>query len=80
LYRIGGDEFCVIHHGAKDGMAACVELLEEKAAAWKGKYIGGFTISYGVANKGEKDSVVSLVKLADQRMYACKQAYYKKLA
>ena len=80
LYRIGGDEFCVIHYGAKDGMAACVELLEEKAATWKGKYIGGFTISYGVANKGEKDSVVSLVKLADQRMYACKQAYYKKLA
>lgn len=77
IYRIGGDEFCVIHMGHEDEIKHCFQILEQKTANWKGKYIHGFTISYGVASRDTESDVHSVLKLADEKMYECKQNYYK---
>lgn len=80
IYRIGGDEFSVIHLGHEDEIQHCFRILDQKAADWNGKYIHGFTISYGVASRDIERDVQSVVKLADQKMYECKRNYYKTYA
>ncbi|MCR5667785.1 MAG: GGDEF domain-containing protein [Lachnospiraceae bacterium] len=80
IYRIGGDEFSVIHLGHEDEIQHCFRILDQKAADWHGKYIHGFTISYGVASRDTERDVHSVVKLADEKMYECKRNYYKSYA
>ncbi|MBP5594086.1 MAG: diguanylate cyclase [Pseudobutyrivibrio sp.] len=80
IYRIGGDEFCVIFNGSLGEVNSCLASLETNTANWKGKYINSFSISYGVALSDDEGDISSLIKLADQKMYENKRNYYKKEA
>ena len=76
IYRIGGDEFCVIMSGTADHVEECLKKLEKAGSQWKGKIVNGISISYGFASDKECDDFESMLKAADQRMYAFKRNYY----
>lgn len=76
IYRIGGDEFCVILPGTIDEARRGLECLDAAAANWEGRYVRGLSLSYGVeSNQGYPD-VDAIVKAADHQMYAHKRGYY----
>ncbi len=77
VYRIGGDEFCVIVDGKMDEALRCLERLEKITAGWKGKYIDGISISCGVESGEGHADIDSVVQEADRKMYEQKDAYYK---
>ena len=71
-YRLGGDEFCVLHHGGEE-IEAMIETVTG-ALAERGE---GFTIgcSFGtVAIPEETSQPAEALQLADQRLYAHKRA------
>ena len=76
IYRIGGDEFCVIMNTTTDHVEKCLKKLEETTGQWKGKFVNGISTSYGFASDKEFDDFDSMLKAADSRMYAFKRNYY----
>ncbi len=71
-YRLGGDEFCVLHRGAENG-EAMIEAVSG-ALAERGE---GFTIdcSFGVVSiPTETSQATEALQIADQRLYAEKRA------
>lgn len=77
IYRLGGDEFTVIMEQSEAEAKKRLEQLEKICAEWKGQLINGISISYGAASTGEFSDADSLLKAADQRMYAYKNNYYQ---
>jgi PleD family two-component response regulator len=51
--------------------------MEKICADWKGKFINGISISYGVSSTEEFSDPGSLLKAADRRMYEYKSNYYQ---
>ena len=76
IYRIGGDEFCIIDEGSEEEAQSCFEALKKITTDWKGKLISGFTISAGVSVKKDGEDISYIIKQADQKMYECKRRYY----
>ena len=76
IYRIGGDEFCVIITDKDTDVSRCLKLMEEYCAGWKGKYVSGLSLSYGYADSNEFTDINSILKAADQRMFQFKRQYY----
>ena len=77
IYRIGGDEFCVIITDPAYDVEAALNRLQELSAGWKGEYINGVSISAGTAEAEESSSIDTVVKAADQKMYENKRRYYE---
>ena len=77
IYRIGGDEFTVIAEKPETEVKKCLEQMEKNCADWKGKFINGISISCGTASSEEFSDLDTLLKAADQRMYAFKTNYYE---
>lgn len=77
IYRLGGDEFTVIMEQSEAEAKKRLEQLEKICAEWKGQLINGISISYGAASSEEFSDMDSLLKAADQRMYAYKNDYYQ---
>ena len=77
IYRLGGDEFCIILTNADMDIDECLKKLEEISACWKGKYVNSVSISYGYASTKDCPGIDSIVKTADKRMYEFKTNYYK---
>lgn len=80
VYRIGGDEFCVIAKLAKADAEKLVKNLVSVTETWKGKYVSELSVSTGYAcaiDYSEK-SFEKLIKDADEHMYADKEAYYSR--
>lgn len=77
IYRIGGDEFCILMHGTEEQVLACLQKLDEISSRWKGKYVDGISISCGYALTRDYHDLDALLKAADQLMYKNKDAYYK---
>ncbi len=78
VYRTGGDEFMAIVH-----INDCEALLREvelKASDWRGKLVDSVSISTGCASRAEfpDADIEALEKLADERMYASKEAFYRR--
>ena len=78
VYRLGGDEFTVIMESPEAEAKKCLERMEKNCADWKGQFINGISISYGVASTKEFSDLDFLLKAADQRMYEYKSNYYQK--
>lgn len=76
IYRIGGDEFCVIMNGTAENVKDCLRQLRTIASQWKGRFINGISISCGFASDKEFDDFTSMLKAADERMYEYKRNYY----
>ena len=76
VYRIGGDEFCVIMKGSMKDAQQCIDRLEEITAEKKGKYIENISISCGAESAEGYDDIHAVAKEADSRMYESKNQYY----
>ncbi len=76
VYRIGGDEFCIIQRGTVEEAEKCLARMEELGAAWKGQLVSGISISYGLAASDDGADLDTIIKLADQKMYEHKRNYY----
>lgn len=76
VFRLGGDEFCVIAEGTEEDVAERLLIMEQMAASWKGEHINGISISYGVATAQDNPDVDSVLKAADRAMYEFKRDYY----
>lgn len=76
IYRIGGDEFCVILEGAENALL-CLEKLEELTANWSGQCFTGLSLSCGLASTRDYADLDAIVREADERMYESKRAHYE---
>ena len=80
IYRIGGDEFTAVLHCSNNVANSfeekIAEVIKDADTAWSDK----LSIAVGVVCCGEHSDMAidELEKLADERMYANKSAYYKK--
>ena len=79
IYRIGGDEFCVIMSSMTDGVEECLHQLDKAGRLWKGKIVNGISVSCGYASNREFGDFDSMLKAADRRMYSSKNDYYKRI-
>ncbi len=77
IYRIGGDEFCVVLNGTAEHAKECIRQLGIVGEAWKSGHVDGISISCGFVSDGEFDDFESMLKAADQRMYEAKSEYYR---
>ena len=79
IYRIGGDEFCIIMNEPIEKAQLCLSRLDKLTAIWHGSYIDILSVSTGVASIKDHDDVESVFAQADNKMYEHKREYYKKL-
>ena len=76
VYRIGGDEFCVIMKGSMEDAQACIDRLDEITAKKKGQYIDCVSISCGAESSEGYDDIETVIQEADSKMYESKNQYY----
>lgn len=76
VYRIGGDEFCVIMNGSLEEAEQCIQRLEEITADKKGQYIDRVSISCGAESSRNCSDIDTVVQEADRKMYESKNQYY----
>lgn len=76
IYRLGGDEFCVIMRAPKEEALRCLERLNWVSAGWKGRYVNGVSISYGIGASHDFSDIYAIAKEADLNMYEYKRNYY----
>ena len=77
IYRIGGDEYCVIMTGPEEKARQYLERLEELVLHWKGRYNDRLFLSTGIASNGGHDGIEAVTAEADKKMYECKGNFYK---
>lgn len=78
IYRIGGDEFVVLIQESVSNIDSILQVFDTTIHDWHGKYSNSISASYGVVKSSEQDfdSIHSVSKLADERMYKSKSEYY----
>ena len=76
VYRIGGDEFCVIMNGSLEEAERCIQRLEEITANRKGQYIDCVSISCGAESSQNYSDLDAVIQEADRKMYESKNQYY----
>ena len=78
VYRIGGDEFAVIMNISLEKLKEVQRKFEADMNAWSGTLNKELSISCGYASAKEHPSETfnGLSHLADESMYAAKEAYY----
>lgn len=79
IYRIGGDEFVVLLTQSISDLQHILKVFDSTISNWHGKYSNSMSVSYGIVQSSEQDfdSILSVSKLADERMYKNKSNYYK---
>ena len=80
IYRIGGDEFAMLLNISPEEAEAAAAALDEITANWSGAINDHLSISYGHASRKEfpSENLSELIRIADERMYTAKDAYYRK--
>ena len=76
IYRIGGDEYCVIMTGPEEKTRQCLERLDELIRQWKGCYNDRLFLATGIASSREHDGIEEIIAEADKAMYECKRNFY----
>ena len=77
VYRIGGDEFCILMHGTREDVLCRLKKLEELTAGWSGSGLLGVSISCGFACSRDHADFRSMEAEADQNMYEAKRTHYE---
>lgn len=79
IYRIGGDEFAVILTAQKEDVNARLSNLEIVMKKWSCEKEIPLEASYGAVRHEEvgEIGINDLAKLADKKMYAAKQEFYR---
>ncbi len=77
VYRTGGDEFIAIVR--TDDCEKLADAIRSQAAAWHGRLVDSLSLSIGYSTHAEQRDarIEELETLADQRMYADKELYYR---
>lgn len=80
VYRTGGDEFVAMIFADERQLENIKKDFEETMLRWNGKLVDSLTVSCGYVTKREfqTETVAELATIADKRMYAAKEAFYKK--
>ena len=80
IYRIGGDEFVVLLIQSVTDLESILQVFDSSIQDWHGKHSNSMSVSYGVVKSSEQDfdSIHSVSKLADERMYKSKYEYYNR--
>ena len=78
IFRLGGDEFCVIITAGEETIRDCLASLERVTAAHQGQLVNSISVAYGIASVRESADIGSAVKAADAKMYEAKRNYYIK--
>lgn len=80
IYRIGGDEFVALLTQSVTDLESILQVFDSSIQDWHGKYSNSISVSYGVVKSSEQDfdSIHSVSKLADERMYKSKYEYYNR--
>lgn len=78
VYRIGGDEFAAVVIADEGTLFNLQKSLDEATALWNKTHSAELSFSVGIATKAEcsSSSISNIAKLADERMYKSKAAYY----
>lgn len=78
IYRVGGDEFVVLIQESVSNIDSILQVFDTTIHDWHGKYSNSISVSYGVVKSSEQDfdSIHSVSKLADERMYKSKSEFY----
>lgn len=76
IYRIGGDEYCVIMTGPVEEARHCLERLGELVRNWKGRYNDRLFLSTGIASNLDHAGIEAIMAEADKAMYASKRSFY----
>lgn len=79
VYRTGGDEFIAIISAGKNTLEKIKADLQKKCDDWHGKLVNNLSLSAGYASVRDYkyQSIIKLVKTADENMYQNKQEFYK---
>ncbi len=87
VFRPGGDEFMAIVRASADSFAKMLEKLDSNIEKWNEEHEYTLSISIGSASTYDADgtegqtpreTIDKLARLADQRMYEAKKAYYER--
>lgn len=70
VYRIGGDEFLVFTKADESTAAERAARAKEKISK------AGYHVSVGTASGEKTDTVATIIKTAEQKMYEDKRRYY----
>ncbi|MBQ0052010.1 MAG: diguanylate cyclase [Treponema sp.] len=78
-FRTGGDEFVVLIENFTEDVSELVQDLKQRQESWHGNLVNKLSISVGVAESKDYPSatIAGLAKIADEKMYADKKAYYQ---
>ncbi len=79
IYRIGGDEFCIMLTDPDINADECIAFTKKNAAEHKGNYVNEISIAFGYAATTEFTDFETLLKEADMRMYENKRIHYEKV-
>lgn len=79
VYRIGGDEFAAIMNISEGQLEEVTQNFEMAMNTWEGTMNKEMSISCGYASAKEypSESFTGLSHIADERMYAAKELYYR---
>lgn len=80
VYRTGGDEFVSIFYAGEEQLKTIEADLESITDKWSGNLVSTLSISVGYVTRREfaEETILDIAKIADQRMYKAKSAYYSK--
>jgi diguanylate cyclase (GGDEF)-like protein len=80
LYRIGGDEFAALIRANEESLNGIMDNVNSIVDSWKGHSVDRMSISIGYASHRDFPdmTIEELGKIADNKMYEAKKAYYQK--
>lgn len=80
IYRTGGDEFVCMFFADETQLNSIIKKLDETMLSWSGTLVPNLSLSVGYVSGQEfpGKTAVHMAKIADQRMYQAKAAYYSR--
>lgn len=79
VYRTGGDEFTALLFVSEEKLAHIKKDFEDTLTAWEGRLVKQISAACGYVSRREfpDASIYELSRIADERMYQAKDAWYK---